>query len=46
LSSNGIGASGAASLSDAIKVNSVLTNLDLRDNKIGASGAASLSNAI
>jgi len=46
LSSNNIGASGAASLSDAIKVNTVLTNLDLRFNNIGDSGAASLSDAI
>jgi len=29
LSENDIGASGAASLSDAVKVNTVLTNLDL-----------------
>ena len=41
-----IGDSAAASLSNAIKVNTVLTNLVLRGNSIGASCAASLSDAI
>ena len=40
-----IGASGAASLSQALAVNS-LTNLDLSGNRIGDSGAASLSKAL
>ena len=43
---NAIGESGHASLSDAIKANTVLTNLDWRGNGIGASGADSLSDAI
>ena len=38
--------SGASSLSDAIKVNTVLTNLLLSSNNIGDSGAGSLSDAI
>ena len=36
----------ASSLMLLIKVNTVLTNLNLRDNNIGASGAGSLSDAI
>ena len=43
---NRIGVSGAASLSQALEVNSSLTNLDLRCNSIGDSGAASLSQAL
>ena len=46
LNFSSIGDSGAASLSDAIQVNTTLTNLDLSWNIIGDSGAASLSDAI
>jgi len=42
---NDIGDSGTGSLSDAIKVNTVLTYMDLSCNDIGASGAGSLSDA-
>ena len=41
-----IGDSGASSLSEALKVNSSLTQLNLRDNSIGDSGAKSLSDAM
>ena len=41
-----IGDSGARFLSDAIKVNNTLTNLDLSGNAIGDSGAGFLSEAI
>jgi len=43
---NGICDSGAGFLSDAIKVNTALTHLDLRWNNIGDSCAGSLSDAI
>ena len=43
LSRNSTGDSGAASLSQALAVNSSLTNLDLRDNRIGDFGATALS---
>ena len=46
LSSNKIGASGAAFLSQALSVNTTLTYLNLSSNEIGASGAASLSQAL
>ena len=46
LSSNEIGASGAASLSQALSVNTTLTYLNLSSNMIGASGATSLSQAL
>jgi len=45
LSRKGIGDSGAGFLSDAIKVNTVLTNLNLSCNWTGASGAGSLPDA-
>ena len=41
-----IGDSGAASLSEALKVHNCLTSLDLSFNEIGDSGAASLSEAL
>ena len=43
LSWNSIGDSGAASLSQALAVNSSLTSLDLSVNIFGDSGAAALS---
>ena len=41
-----LGAEGAKSLSEALKVNTVLTNIDLRSNNIGDEGAKSLSSAL
>jgi len=43
---NNIGDSGAASLSDNIKVNTALTNLNLIDNVNVYSGVAFLSDAL
>lgn len=41
-----MGPLGTEALSDALKVNKSLTNLDLRSNQIGASGAKALSDAL
>jgi hypothetical protein len=46
LSSNAIGAKGAAALADALKVNKTLSSLNLRQNSIGAKGAAALADAL
>ena len=46
MSYNKIGGSGAAFLSDALKVNTTLTKLDLSRNRyFGIAGADALSNA-
>ena len=42
-SANSIGDEGTAALSDALKANSTLETLELRNNEIGAAGAQSLA---
>ena len=46
LSENGVGETGAASLSQALTANSSLTSLDLSSNTIGEAGATFLSQAL
>ncbi|XP_068695476.1 uncharacterized protein [Montipora foliosa] len=41
-----VGAAGAESLSQALKVNTCLTTLDLSENEVGSAGAESLSEAL
>ena len=46
LHSNSIGAEGAKSLAQALRVNSSVSSLDLNSNSIGAEGANSLAQAL
>ena len=46
MENNAIGDEGAAALAEALKVNTALTWLDLKDNEIGDEGAAALAEAL
>jgi hypothetical protein len=41
-----LGIDGAKALADALKVNSTITSIDLRDNKVGVDGAKALADAL
>jgi len=45
LNKNNIGDSGATALAEAFKLNSTITEVDLRSNNIGATGATALAEA-